>query len=245
VLHTALELAVKWQRIGGNPAHALDPPKAEPYEIATLSTAESRRLMAVAGRDLRSQAVLIGLHLGLREGEVLGLRWRDLDLDANRVSVRQTVNQLQGLGLVLRATPKNKSSRRAVTLTEGARAAFRQARATQAEQRLAAGSAWIDQDLIFTTPIGDPLNPQWLRDHFRGMLDAAGIKRVRFHDLRHSHATLMLQNGEHPKVVSERLGHSKVGITLDLYSHVLPNVQTEAAERFDRLLGTGSGARVP
>src|SRR5262249_20807331 len=113
-LHTALEGAGKWQRSGGNPSHRLEPPTADPREIVTLSHAESRRLMAVAGRDLRSQAVLVGLHLGLREGEVLGLRWRDVDLEVNRVSVRQTVNQLQGLGLVLRATPKNKSSRRSV-----------------------------------------------------------------------------------------------------------------------------------
>jgi integrase len=136
---------------------------------------------------------MVALHLGLREGEVLGLRWRDVDVDTCRASIRQTVNRLQGVGLVLRATPKNKSSQRSVTLTEGARTAFRQARATQAEQRLLAGSAWHDQDLIFTTPLGEPLNPQWLRDHFPRSAQASGHRAAHPHPRsaaqpRHAHA---------------------------------------------------------
>jgi integrase len=247
VLHAALEDAVKWRVRGDNPSHAADMPSVDDApEMITLDETEARALRDLASTqpdDMRTQLVLVALHMGMRLGELQGLRRRDVDLKTGTLSVRQTVNQLRGRprgeGLVIRPNcAKTKQSRRTLALTSGARAALVRAFAIQSEQLKNAGSAWIDNALVFTTDEGRPLNPQWLRVHFYGLLQQAGTSRITLKNLRHTHATLMLLNGEHPKVVSERLGHSRISTTLDVYSHVLPNLETAAAARFDELLGT-------
>jgi len=165
----------------------------------------------------------------------LGLRWDDLDLDAGSLYVRQTCQWLPRRGFTFRA-PKTAGSRRSVAIAADTVRVLRQHRAKQAEERLALGAAYNDQNLVFTTPLGTPIDPSNLRRAWELVVEQAGIGHVRFHDLRHAHATLLLREGVHPKVVSERLGHSGVGITLDTYSHVLPNLQADAAERLERVL---------
>lgn len=171
----------------------------------------------------------------MRRGELLGLRWTDIDLEAGVVRVVQSMQRISGQGIVFGA-PKTRLSRRAVALSPDGVLTLRQHRRRQAEARLLAGPAHEDRDLVFATGIGTPLGPGNVvrtRYHVRR---AAGLPTLRLHDLRHAHATLLLQQGVHPKIVSERLGHASIGITLDTYSHVLPGMQAAAAAQLDSLL---------
>jgi len=172
---------------------------------------------------------------GLRLGELLGLRWQDLDLNGAVLHVRQTCQWMSSRGYIFRA-PKTYRSARPVALTPLAAERLRKHRLQQLEDRLAVGS-YEDNDLVFADAIGRPIYPGTLRANWLRIVKAAGFGHLRFHDLRHIHASLLLHEGIHPKIVSERLGHSAVRITLDTYSHVLPSLQADAVLKLDKLLG--------
>lgn len=175
---------------------------------------------------------------GLRMGELMGLRWQDVDLKASRLYVRQTLQWLNG-GQYVFQPPKTHRSARPVALSPATAERLGNHRKGQIEERLMLGPAWSDEhDLVFVTSVGTPLQPSNIRRALRQILKKAGLRgNIRFHDLRHAHATLLLQEGVHPKVVSERLGHAGITITLDTYSHVIPGLQDEAAAKLDRTLG--------
>jgi integrase len=168
--------------------------------------------------------------------ELLGLRWRDLDLDGRAVSVRASLQRIAG-GLAF-TDPKTAHSRRRVSLTDVAMAALRRHRAAQIVDRIAAGSEWVDHDVVFATHAGRPLHASFVLVKFGALCVRAGAPQIRFHDLRHTAATLLLGRGVHPKIVSEMLGHSTITITitLDTYSHVTPTMQREAAAAMDAVL---------
>ncbi|MDE3096178.1 MAG: site-specific integrase, partial [Chloroflexota bacterium] len=179
---------------------------------------------------------VLALTTGARQGELLALRWRDVDLERGTMQVRTSL-QWTKAGPVF-SEPKTPRSRRLITLTARAVAALRQHRAAQAEERLRLGRAWEDHDLVFANEVGAPMSASnLLRRSYRRLLRDAGLPHMRFHDLRHTAATLLLGQGVHPKIVSEMLGHSQVGITLDLYSHVTPTMQQQAAAAMDAALG--------
>lgn len=166
---------------------------------------------------------------------MLGLRWKDLDLDGRRLQVVATLQRTHK-GLVM-SEPKTSRSRRQVILADMAREALRQHQVAQLEERLRAGPLWEDNDLVFPNEIGRPMDAgNILRRSFWPLLEKAGLPHIRFHDLRHSAATLLLSRGIHPKIVSEMLGHSQISVTLDVYSHVLPTMQREAVEAMDEIL---------
>lgn len=239
VLHDALQQAVRWQLLASNPVAAVTPPRAEKKEMRALDVEQARRLLDAIKGSAHETEIFTLLYTGLRLGELLGLRWTDLDLASGRLSVQQTAQRMTGAGIVFRA-PKTHRSRRAITLPATVIARLRDHRAEQVEARLAAGPAWQTSELVFVDGLGRPLNENGLRRAFYALLANAGLPRVRLHDLRHTMATLMLAQGEHPKVVSERLGHATVAITLDLYSHVLPGLQAAAADRLAAALDAGS-----
>jgi integrase len=195
-----------------------------------------RRLFAAADETELGPFVRLAVLTGLRRGELLGLPWHDVDLEGGMLHVTQTAQRLRQQGIVF-GPPKTDRSRRAVALSAEAVAVLRMQRRRQAEKRLLVGSAYRDDlGLVFATAIGTPLEPgNVLRTWYR-VRTAAGLPTLRIHDLRHAHATLMLAGGVHPKVVSERLGHGSVTVTLDTYSHVLPGLQAAAAERLDAIL---------
>ena len=195
-------------------------------------------LPLVADRTNYGMLVRLALATGLRHGELLGLRWQDVDLLTGLLSVRQTCQWLSREGFTFRE-PKTYRSARAVALPESALAALRDYRAIQLERRLSAGPAYVDNDLVFADPVGRPTHPSTLRQAWLRMTKAAELTGLRFHDLRHTHASLLLQRGVHAKVVSERLGHSTTAITLDIYSHVTPTLQVDAAREFDKALANG------
>jgi integrase len=236
LIREALHHAVRWRLLAVNPADAVTPPRVERREMSVLNAAQAAALLVEARGSEFAAPITTALYSGLRLGELRGLRWRDVDLDSGRLSVQQTLQKVPGGGVVARQ-PKTHRSRRSVSLPAIVVDVLRDHRRRQVEARLAAGDAWEEADLVFTDALGRPLSETRLRWAFWRLLREAGLPRIRLHDLRHTMATLMLAAGEHPKVVSERLGHSTVSITLDTYSHVLPGLQAAAAERLAVTLG--------
>lgn len=219
-----------------NVADQANPPvPAQRQELTTWTAAELRRFLDYVSGDRLVGAYTLAATTGLRRGEVLGLRWRDVDLDAAWVRVVQTLVTVNYKVIV--STPKTNRGRRSVALDPTTVAALRAHRVRQAEERLALGiGAAPDDALVFAEPDGALLHPGHFSDRFDRLVKAAEVPRIRLHDLRHTHATLALQAGVHPKVVSERLGHSTIAITLDTYSHAIPAMEEEAAAKVARLV---------
>lgn len=241
VLKQALADAVRHGLLARNPAAQVKPPRVRQVEMHTLTVEQARTLLVAAREDRLEAVYVLALTTGMRQGELLALRWRDVDLDTGILQVRGTLAYIARRGWVI-GQPKTARSRRRIELSAEAVAALRRHKARQAEEKLAAG-AWVwahgapAPDLVFTNEIGGPLDgASILRYLFRPLLERAGLPSIRFHDLRHTAATLMLLTGVNVKIVSERLGHSSVGFTLDRYSHVLPGMQADAAAMLSRAL---------
>ncbi len=234
VLRQALDRAVDLHLLERNPAAGLKPPRVEHREMRVLSRDQVQAFLAAARADRYYALYALALFTGLRQGELLGLRWSDVDVVHGRLTVARTLSQQS-----LTAQPtKTRSSRRVVDLGPAALEALREHRA-----RYAIG------ERVFTDTGGSPVRASNLiRRSFHPALERAGIKRageaspIRFHDLRHTSATLMLQAGVHPKIVSERLGHASTMITMDVYSHVQPSMQRAAAKALERLITAGQSA---
>jgi integrase len=171
---------------------------------------------------------------GLRLGEALGLKWVDVDLNTRCLVVCRALQRQTGKGLVF-VEPKTAMSRRTVQLTDFACEALREHRVQQLEYRLTIGPAWRQNDMIFASHLGTPLDPSMVSHRFPKVLDSLNLPRIRVHDLRHTTASLMLREGVHPRVVQEMLGHSTISITLGTYSHVLPTMHREAADKLGEL----------
>lgn len=235
VLRRAFNQAVKWGTVARNVIALATPPRVARHEIQPLTAAQARALLEAARGERLEALYVMALSSGMRLGELLGLRWSDVDLDGNMVQVRQILVRMPS-GLRF-GEPKTKRSRRRIALSTGARDSLRQHRARQATERLRLGPVWEDYDLVFANEIGKPLDAgNFVRRDFWRVLNKAGLPRCRFHDLRHTCATLLLQQGVHPKVVSELLGHGSIGLTLDTYSHIIPDMQQHAATTIDGLL---------
>ena len=183
--------------------------------------------------------IFTAVYTGLRRSELLGLRWYDIDLDLATLSVVQTLHQLKN-GTYVFGKPKTKGSRRMIALSPSLAILLREHKAKQQFDRMLLGKPLSLTDLVFSHPDGSPLRPNTVSRAFERLARPLGFQGIRFHDLRHAHATLMLRQGVHPKIVSERLGHSSVAITLDIYSHVLPGLQESAARRFEESLQPSS-----
>ncbi|MDA1010641.1 MAG: tyrosine-type recombinase/integrase [Chloroflexi bacterium] len=243
VLHRALRQAERWGLIARNPAGLVDAPRPSNTIMSPLTPDEIRRLLRAAAGDRFEALYVLAVTTGLRSGELRGLRWQDVNLVAGTLQVRQQVQRTaKGWAFV---EPKTGAGRRGVTLPTVAVGALRGHRARQNEERLARGPVWEDLDLVFPNELGRPVERQNLqRRSFDPLLERAGLSKIRFHDLRHSAATLLLAEGVHPKVVQERLGHSNISVTMDIYSHVLPTMQREAASKLDRFFEASAGGLV-
>ena len=233
VLTQSFGQAVRWQLLTSNPAAGAQPPRPRRSQPFSVSPELLDRLIAAATGTPLEPPVAIAAATGMRRGEILALRWGDLSDDLSLAHVRASL-QATRAGLAFER-PKTARSRRAIALPQFLRPFLERQRRAQAEQQERLGEAWQRSDLVVTRNDGSPVNPDSLSSAWRRLLRKHALPPVRFHDLRHAHATLMLLQGVHPKVVSERLGHASVGITLDTYSHVLPSLQSQAVEAFDRL----------
>jgi integrase len=240
IIHRALDDALRLGLVQRNVADMVDPPRRTPFEMNPLTLDQARALLAAAAGTRHEALCALALSTGMRRGELLALTWRHVDLDQRILQVRATLKRYDGRFFI--AETKTRRSRRRIALTPSVCDALRRHRAQLKEERLALGQAWNDYDLVFPNAIGYPLDERsMVRYWFRPLLKKAGLPLIRFHDLRHTAATLLLLAGVHPKVVSEMLGHASIAITLDLYSHVLPDMQREATMAMERVLHLGAG----
>lgn len=240
VLHKALETAVRWNLIARNPCDLVSPPRRKRFEIRPLSMQQIHQFLAVARGHRQEALFILALATGMRRGELLALKWQDLDLEQGTLQVRRILtripSKLPGKGYE-EAEPKTDKGRRSIALPSFAAEALKQHRLRQIEAKLKAGPVWQDHDYVFCTSIGTHLNPtRDVLDALKSLLEKAGLPDIRFHDLRHSSATMLLGMKVHPKIVQELLGHSQIAITLDIYSHVLPTMQEEAMHKIDEAL---------
>lgn len=249
MLRKALNDAVRWGKLSRNPALRADPPPMRTVKAArrramrTWSAQELHRFLELTSGHPLHVVWLVSASTGLRRSELLGLRWRDVDLNAATLTVLQTVTASED-GFAPSEDQKSDGSARTIHLDRRVVDALRAHRAEQHRVRLAVGAAWNAHDLVFPREDGSWWNPRSLTSAFARAIKATGLPRIRLQDLRHTHATLLLAAGVNPKVVSERLGHSSVAFTLDTYAHVMPGMQPEAATRFlDLVMGSdGSSA---
>ena len=236
VLHRALSQAVAWGLIAFNPADRVKAPRPARKEFKVLTPKEARRFLESAREWDYYPLFVLALTTGMRMGELLGLKWEDVDLEAGAVRVRRVLYRVKGRWV--EGEPKSAAGRRQVPIPAGVAAALKEHRKKVVELKLKAGPEWSAEfgELVFPTPTGRPHHPRNVQRALKAVLKAAGLPDIRFHDLRHTHATLLLAEGVNPRVVQERLGHSQVSLTLGTYSHVLPDLQREAAERVGRAL---------
>jgi len=235
ILHKSLKQAILWNLVGHNVMDAVIRPKPAHQEMKTLSPEQARRFLETVRGDRYEALFVLAVTTGMRQGELLGLRWEDVDRQAGTIHVQRSLQRTKE-GFTL-TEPKTKRSRRQIELTDLARNALERHRINQTAEKLLNDSYWHQQHLVFTNMTGGPLESSYvLRYCFQPLLERAGLPKIRFHDLRHTAATLLLGQGVHPKIVSEMLGHSSIAITLDLYSHVTPTMQRRAVKALNELL---------
>ena len=234
LLHKALKQAVHDGLVPRNITETVKAPRQSRKEISTLTREQARHFLNTAKGDRLAALYLLAIHTGLRQGELLGLKWNDVDLDRGTLQVRRILSAAKE-GPTF-TTPKSNKGR-SVRLTTQAVQALRDHRTRQAEEKLKHDRVWQDHSLVFTTLVGTPLNRHNVFSRsFKPLLRDAGLPDIPFHGLRHSFATFMLAGGEHPKVVQEMMGHSGIRVTMDFYSHVLPDMQREAVDRLGVML---------
>jgi integrase len=241
IVRRILADAVEWDRLLRNPADRAKPPSASSAKPPEMQVWDAPTLSAFLERvadDRYSPTFLLLATTGMRRGEALGLRWSDVDLEAGRAAIRQTVTAVNHQIVIAPRTKTGKA--RNIEVDGGTLAALRARRKRQAEERLMIGAGYQDHDLVFCHPDGCPYHPERFSREFDRRVERFGLPRIRLHDLRHTWATLALSAGVPAKVVSERLGHSSIAITLDIYSHATPAMSSDAAERVAGLILGGN-----
>jgi len=234
VLSSALENAISWDLVTRNVAKSAKHPTVEHYEAQTLTMEQALKLLEVARGTQMDAMLLFALTTGMRRGEILSLRWEDIDFERSVVFVHRTVNRIVGQGFV-EGEPKTKAGRRRILLPDVAIEALKSHKVAQEQARIKAGEKWVERGIVFSNTKGGFLSTNLVRRRFRELLKNAGLPGMRFHDLRHSAATILLGAKVQLKVVSERLGHASIATTADIYSHVLPEMQQEVVDKIDGL----------
>lgn len=237
VLRTMLADAEREQLISRNVAGLVKGPRVERREVEPWSAEEAGRFLDSMNGHRLSALFAVGVALGLRKGELLAMRWDDVDLGGASLRVQRTVQRLGGgIGLVS-GSPKTERSRRTIPLPQVSVNSLREHRSRQEKERSAAGKAWVDLGLVFATPKGTVIEPRNLNRLFDQQIAIAGVRRIRFHDLRHTCATLLLAQNVSPRIVMEVLGHTQLSMTTDLYGHVMPSTLRTAADAMDGVFG--------
>lgn len=256
VLSMALRQAVRWQMLPRNVAEAVRPPKVERPDIGTWTAAQVATFLDTAQLHRMHAAFYLALLTGMRRGEILGLKWEDVDFTRSRLTVRNNLVEMRGEGTTgkqhagketvssvrsILQTPKTKASRRTIPLSPGTMSKLKEHRERQEQNRKAAAEAWQAQGFVFADELGNPTDPRTLYGWFRGLVTAAGLPMIRFHDLRHTAASLMIRQGISPKTVSDRLGHADVAFTLRVYAHLYEDQREEAAFDLTDLFPVAAG----
>jgi len=238
-LRVALAQAEKWGIVPRNIATLVDAPRVPHAQMRLFTPEQAHRFLESVTEDRLEALYSAAMALGLRQGEALGLCWADIDLDTGSLMVTNALQRVESkLKLV---ETKRDRSRRTITLPKVCLSALWKHRAHQEEERLAAGEQWKETGFVFTTSVGTPLDGPTVTHRFQQALKKANLPRMRFHDLRHTCATLLLAQGVHPRLVMEILGHSQIAVTMNTYSHVIPAMQREIADSMDAILTPVAG----
>lgn len=238
VLKSALEHAVREDELPRNVARNVKTTAPRPRRFQPLTVPEARQFLHAASSDRLHVLYELALRTGLRRGELLGLHWEDLDLDGGTASIHRSLQRTRTDGLTILHT-KTRASERRIALPTECIHSLKSHRERQQEERQAAGMGWTDSGLVFTTPTGNPLDPANLTRRFGRLRDRAGLRRIRFHDLRHSTATLLLEQGVDLVVIKELLGHAHIGVTAGVYAHVRLRLQRQAIDTLSNALRDG------
>jgi len=236
ILCKTFRTAYEWEYIPKNISQLVSPPRISKKDIRVWSIEEANRFLSLTEKRRFYIVYVLALYTGMRKGEILALRWQDVDLEQAKLQVRRTLYRVDG-ELVFQE-PKTRGSLRTITLPDFAVSALKQHKAKQNKNKLLLGPAYNDYDLVVCNGNGNPVDPKDINRDMKYVIQKYNLPKLRFHDLRHTHASILLQLGEHPKVVSERLGHSSISITLDTYSHVMPDMQKNLARAFDSAMKT-------
>jgi integrase len=240
ILRNALNKAVRWGLVGRNVAMLVDPPRVGHKDVRVLSPDETKKLLDAARGEPIEGLVVLAVSTGVRLGEALGLQWPDVDLDRRQLRISKSLQRISGQGQVL-MEPKTRRSRRSLVLPVKTAEALRAVRFHQDQRRRAVGPGWPNGNFVFTSSTGQPLDQRNVLRMFRRVLRKAKLPGMRFHDLRHSCASLLLAQHISPRVVMETLGHSRISVTMDTYTHVMPALMQDAADAMDRSLSEDLG----
>lgn len=235
-LHRALTHAVKWGLLTRNPADAVDAPRYQRVDMNIMDESEIEKMLNLARSTQYYPVFYLAIFTGMRRSEFLALKWGDVDLILGQISVSRSIHQLKDNSLVFRPT-KTIKGRRTIALTPSTIMILRAHRERQEALKMElCGELLNDNDMVFCHGDFTPLKPDTVSGAWAELAERAGMKQVRLHDCRHSHASILLKQNIHPKVVQERLGHANISTTLDIYSHVAPGMQAAAALRFDEAM---------
>ena len=243
LIHVALQTAVKWGLVSRNVADAVDPPRIRRNEMQTWDEDEVNQFLEYAKDSPYYSLFYTALFTGMRRSELLALRWQDIDFIYGQIYVNRSLHQLKD-GSFIFTQPKSAKSSRTIALTPSTILMLKEYQEQQRLERDMSGNLLTDNDLVFSNLEGKPLRPNTITRAWTMLSAKCGLKVIRFHDARHTHASLMLKQGIHPKVVQERLGHSSIQMTIDTYSHVAPGIQEAAAKRFDEILSNENQSRI-
>jgi integrase len=241
LLHEACRSAVMMNLLAVNPADAVTPPRVRREEVKILDKAQTLALLQAARGTRLYLPILLAIATGARRGEILALRWQDVDLQAGVLTIRRSLSETRALGLSFKE-PKSKKSARSIALPAFAVAALKEHKKSQAEEKMLIRATYQENDLVLPRWDGRPWAPNLLTGLFGDFMQKQQLPRIRFHDLRHGSISMLLMEGVPFKVVSARAGHSTVGITLDTYGHLLPGADEQAAASLDSLMGAGIAA---
>jgi len=236
MLHKALNDAVKWNRIPYNVCDKVTQPRQVKYEHHPLTKEQAKQLLEAAKGSSLEAVLTLAVASGMRRGELLALRWHDINFEEGSLQVRRTVSRAGKYGII-ENDPKTEQSKRKIMLPQFVLDVLKQYRLSQAEMRAKSGTAWQERDIVFSNERGGFTEATNLRVRFKKLLHEAGLPDIRFHDLRHSAATILLSMGVPVKVVQELLGHSTISMTMDRYGHVLPSMQREMRDKLDDWFG--------
>ncbi|MGW1407491.1 tyrosine-type recombinase/integrase [Streptomyces sp. NPDC002403] len=236
VLKSALEHAVREDELPRNVARNVKATTPRPRRSQPLTAVEARQFLYRASGDRLHALYELALRTGLRKGELLGLHWEDLDLNGGTATIHRSLQRTRSQGLTVLNT-KTLASERRIALPTECISSLKTHQERQQEERQAAGTGWADNGLVFTTPKGRPVDPTNLTRHFRRLIHSAGLRTIRFHDLRHSTATLLLEQGVDLVVIKELLGHAHIGVTTGVYAHVRLRLQRQAIDTLGTMLG--------
>lgn len=237
ILNSALKQAVEWELINKNVVIKVKVPKVEKKSRITWNVEEITKFLSCSSKRNKNYYIcfLLAIYTGMRKSEILGLQWKDIDFKEGKIKVVRSLLEIKGGGYEFDEVKSN-SSKRTIAIDEYLLQQLKRHKVNQGEAKLQLGSKYNDLDLIISTHKGTPINQKSISSEFYLIQERQQLPRIRFHDLRHTHATLLLQIGENVKVISERLGHADISITLDTYSHVIPDMQKSAAKNFSNAL---------